>query len=333
MPPDTATPLRKLSGWVQGEPLLAVVLWGGIYPGAKLGLAEIPVLTFTYLRVVLAALVLAAAAGGWRPPSPFSLWKPLLGAGLAQTAFQLLLIAGLQRTTAGTSAILLAAAPLLTAAWLALARRERTTGRQWISLVVGLAGVGLVVRGGAAGFEWRHLAGNLLALAAAGAWSWYSLVIGPLVGELGTMRATGGAMAVAGILLSPIALAGAWRLPWAGISWTAWAGLVYGATAGMVVAMSLWGRSVGRLGPRQTMTYVYLEPVSAVLIAAVLLGESLHPVQAAGALLTFAGVWLAGTRDYGMGGSGAAAPEEAPAGGVYRIALTSAPTSRINDRK
>ena len=162
-----------------------------------------------------------------------------------------------------------------------------------ISLLVGLAGVGLVVRGGTGGFAWRHLAANLLALGAAGAWSWYSLAIGPLVGAVGTMRATGGGMAVAGILLSPLALAGVWRLPWAGISWAAWAGLVYGATAGMVVAMSLWGRSVGRLGPRQTMAYVYLEPVSAVLIAAVLLGESLHPIQALGALLTFAGVWLA----------------------------------------
>jgi drug/metabolite transporter (DMT)-like permease len=278
---------------VEWVPLLAVVLWGGIYPGAKLGLAEIPALTFTYLRVLLATLVLFAAAGGFGRRSAWSRWKPLLGAGLAQTAFQLLLIAGLARTTAGTSAILLAVAPLLTAAWLARARRERTTGRQWISLLVGLAGVGLVVRGGTAGFEWRHLAGNLLALGAAGAWSWYSLAIGPLVGAVGTMRATGGAMAVAGMLLSPIALTGVWHLPWAGISWAAWAGLVYGASAGMVVAMSLWGKSVGRLGPRQTMAYVYLEPVSAVLIAAALLGESLHPIQALGALLTFAGVWLA----------------------------------------
>jgi probable blue pigment (indigoidine) exporter len=41
------------------------------------------------------------------------------------------------------------------------------------------------------------------------------------------------------------------------------------------------------------MVYVYLEPVSAVVIAAILLGESLSATQAAGALLTFAGVWLA----------------------------------------
>jgi probable blue pigment (indigoidine) exporter len=41
------------------------------------------------------------------------------------------------------------------------------------------------------------------------------------------------------------------------------------------------------------MIYVYLEPVSAVVIAAILLGESLSAAQAAGALLTLAGVWLA----------------------------------------
>ena len=40
------------------------------------------------------------------------------------------------------------------------------------------------------------------------------------------------------------------------------------------------------------MIYVYLEPVSAVLIAAALLGESLSWIQAAGAVLAFMGVWL-----------------------------------------
>src|SRR5919202_731969 len=48
----------------RAEPFLAVILWGGIYPGAKLGLREMPVLSFTYWRILLAAVVLFAVS--WR---------------------------------------------------------------------------------------------------------------------------------------------------------------------------------------------------------------------------------------------------------------------------
>ena len=98
-----------IAKWIRVEPLVAVVLWGGIYPGAKLGLQEIPALSFTYLRLILAAIVLAAASGHGRSGWAWSLRGPALRAGAAQAAFQLLLIAGLARTTAGASAILLAA--------------------------------------------------------------------------------------------------------------------------------------------------------------------------------------------------------------------------------
>lgn len=286
--------LGRLIRWVRVGPLLAVVLWGGIYPGARLGLREIPVLSFTYLRIILATAVLFAVSG--RAPQLIlsrHLWKQLVRAGLAQTAFQALLLAGLARIPAGTSAILLATAPLMTAGWLALGGRERHAGRQWVGLVLGLGGVALVVRGGELGLDWPHLSGSVLGLGAAGAWAWYSLAIGPLVGSVGTLRATAWAMAVAALLLTPVSFAEAAHLWGKSISWPAWAGLVYGATAGMVVAMALWGRSVHTLGPRQTMIYAYLEPVSAVVIAALLLGESLRPMQAVGVLLIFAGVWLA----------------------------------------
>jgi drug/metabolite transporter (DMT)-like permease len=100
-------------------------------------------------------------------------------------------------------------------------------------------------------------------------------------------------MGIAMVLFAPLALSDVARHAWGAVSWPAWTGLVYGGTAGMVVAMALWGRSLHRFGQRPTMVYVYLEPVSAVVIAAIVLGESLTPVQAAGALLTLAGVWLA----------------------------------------
>ena len=299
--------MQRGGRWLHGEPLLAVILWGAIYPGAKLGLREIPVLDFAYLRIVLAAVLLLAVSHlgrgsrganarepAWRGSVPPQAQLGAVGiAGLAQAAFQILLIGGLRWTTAGISAILLASAPLLTTAWLAFRRRERATSRHWLGLGLGLAGVALVVRGAGIGLERSQILGDVLALAAAGAWVWYSLAIAPLVADAGTMRATGWAMAVAAILFTPFALAGVAHMPWAGVSWTAWAGLVYGATAGMVVAMALWGRSVHRLGPRATMLYAYLEPVSAVVIATVLLRETLTALQTAGAVLAFAGLWCA----------------------------------------
>ena len=177
--------------WLQIEALLAVILWGGVYPGAKLGLREIPVLSFTALHILVAMILLFAVSGRgqtWRLPR--SLWPPVLRAGLAQMAFQLLLIAGLRWTTASNSAILLATAPLLTAGWLAVIGRQSLGRRRWAGLAVGFVGVGLIVQSGL-GVTWAHLGGDVLALGAAGAWAWYGLVIGPLVRTLGAPRATG----------------------------------------------------------------------------------------------------------------------------------------------
>src|SRR5262249_9138045 len=72
--------------------------------------------------------------------------------------------------------------------------------RQWAGLVIGFVGVGLVVQGGS-GVTWSQLGGDLLALGAAGAWAWYGLVIGPLVGALGPVRATGWTMVVAALTI------------------------------------------------------------------------------------------------------------------------------------
>jgi drug/metabolite transporter (DMT)-like permease len=212
-------------------------------------------------------------------------------------------MAGLHRTTAGTSAILLATAPLLTAGWLAFTRREQLGSRQWVGLVVGLVGVGLVVQGGI-GATGSRLGGDLLALGAAAAWAWHGVVIGPLVGILGAPHATGWTMVVAAFCFTPLSFAEVRAHTWGSVPWEAWAGLIYGATVGMVLAMALWGRSIHRLGPQQTMLYVYLEPVSALVIAAVVLGERLRPIQAVGGLLAFAGVGLASSQDQAGHGKG-----------------------------
>ena len=286
--------MRGLTRWIHGEPLLAVVLWGGMYPGARIALREIPVLSFTRLRLVLGAAVLGTLWIRLRPSVPRHLWVPLVNAGIAQVAVLMIGYASLHMTTAGETAILFATAPILMSGWLAIYRGDRLDGRRCGGLLVGLTGVCLVVRGAAGGINVSHTVGDLLAIVGAAAWVWFSLAFSPVVGSLGMWRATGLNLGIAGLVLLPFALfEAAYNLWWSGVSKEAWGGLIYAAVVGGVVSTALWGRSMVRLGSRQTMVYGYLEPVSAVVIAAIVLGESLTAIQAVGALLTLAGVWLA----------------------------------------
>ena len=80
---------------------------------------------------------------------------------------------------------------------------------------------------------------------------------------------------------------------WGAVSSGAWAGLAYSAILGLAVPTALWVRSVGRYGTQATMNYGYIEPVAAVVVAAIILHEMLGPIQVLGSLLALAGVFLA----------------------------------------
>jgi drug/metabolite transporter (DMT)-like permease len=256
---------------------------------------EIPLLSFIAARLVIATVLLLVIGGGvgWLRAGRLA-WRDLLTAGLAQTSFQVMLLIGIAQTSAALSAILLATAPLLTGAWLGLTGKERLVGRQWLGLGLGLAGVALLV--GADGLSGSGtLVGNLVAFGAAVTWAWYGLAIGPLARGIGAVPASAATVGMATLILLPFGLSQASSVDWSQISLGAWLGLLYGAILGLVAATALWVRSVQRYGTQLTMNYGYLEPVAAIIIAAVLLGELLRPVQGVGAVLALVGVYLAST--------------------------------------
>ena len=288
------SPVAPLAPRRRSSPFGIVVLWGGNYPVIRLALREIPVLSLTFLRFILGAAILCVLWLPQRQPVSRPLWAQLANAGIAMFVLQIQVIASLHWTTAGQSAIFLAVSPIFTAVWLAFRRRDRRNARQWGGLLAGFVGVGLVVGGSPGRFEWSYAVGDLLAIGAAAAWVWYSLAISLIVGSLGMWQATCWVIVIAALAISPLTLVeAALHAWWRRVSWEAWGGLIYSAAAGFVVAMALWGRSMYRLGARQTMPYAYLEPVSAVVIAAIILGESLSAIQAVGAVLTLIGVRLA----------------------------------------
>ena len=207
--------------------------------------------------------------------------------------FQLLLFEGLDRTSASISAILLATAPVMTAGWLVARGRLHMRGRGWLGLGLGLTGVILVVGADGTRLTESSLMGNVIALAAAAAWAWYGLVIGSVARSVGPLSATASTLALSAVVLTPLGLGEMVSFDWSSVSIAGWTGILYGSIPGLVIATALWVQAIQRWGTQPTMNYGYVEPVAAVMIAAVVLGETLHPLQGLGAVLALAGVYLA----------------------------------------
>ena len=132
-----------------GGPALFVLLWSTGFVGAKYGLPYAPPFAFLAVRLALAAMLLAALAaalGSARMASRQQYGRAavvglLLHAGyLGGTFFGISL-----GVPAGVSSVIVSLQPVLTAVLAARVLGERPTARQWLGLVLGVAGVALVV--------------------------------------------------------------------------------------------------------------------------------------------------------------------------------------------
>lgn len=130
-------------------PILFVFLWSTGYLGAKFGLPFAPPFTFLLVRMVLAAGLLLLIARVTKTPFP----KTLLEIRHAAVAGLLLhggylggLFTGIHLgITAGISSIIVNLQPVLVSSLAAKILGETVTKRQWFGLLLGFAGVLLVV--------------------------------------------------------------------------------------------------------------------------------------------------------------------------------------------
>ncbi|MCG5238250.1 DMT family transporter [Azospirillum doebereinerae] len=136
--------------WLRAMPVVFVLLWSTGFIGAKYGLPYVEPLTFLLVRLALVAAVLTLVAVATRAPWPKS-WAAagrialagLLVHGVYLSGVFLAIAHGLP---AGVTALVVGIQPLLIAALSGPLLGERVNGRQWAGLLLGLAGVGLVVR-------------------------------------------------------------------------------------------------------------------------------------------------------------------------------------------
>ncbi|MEO1190829.1 MAG: DMT family transporter [Pseudomonadota bacterium] len=135
--------------WLALTPVFFVVLWSTGFIGAKLGLPDATPLFFLTLRYVAAAALLLAWMLLRREAWPRG-WRVYLDLALVGTLLHTFYLGGVfvaidRGLEAGTSALIVSLQPLLVAALAGVFLGERVRPIQWLGLVLGLAGVALVV--------------------------------------------------------------------------------------------------------------------------------------------------------------------------------------------
>lgn len=271
-----------------------VSIWGSGFLATKIGLQHAPPFTFLTLRFAVGIVCLVPIVVAMRPRFPATgiEWIHVVAAGLLMHAVHL---SGSHYTqylgmSAGITALLLSAQPLVTALIAARWMNEPLVARQWLGILVGLAGVTLVV--------WHKVdvreatLGSLIAvtvaLAGVTAGTLYQRIFCPLVdlrsSSLIQFAATLTVLMPLAFAVEDIEVRWSWKLA------AAIAFLVVGASILAVSALHLLMR---RGQAARVTSLVYLTPIFAVVLEWTMFDVTLSALSMAGIAMTCGGVALA----------------------------------------
>lgn len=292
-----AAPMGKgTAAPVKATPLLIAlfcVLWSSAFAAAKIGLLYCPPLLLLGVRFLCAgALILIACAlfGALRPLSRRD-WGALIVAGVLNNAAYLgLSYTGTVTVSSGLTAVIISANPLLTALLAGPVLGERLTVRKLGGVLLGMAGVAIVLRSRLADAH-EDLRGTLFVLAGLVALTAGTLVFKRLKTAAGLWQASGIQSLAAGIALLPVALAtenlAAVRLtPDLLMSFAYLVGPV------SIGGYSLWYFILGRSSATEATALHFIMPPLGLFFGWLLLGEHIPPLDFLGVLPIAAGIWL-----------------------------------------
>ena len=283
--------------------LVTVVIWSLNFSAVKVGIGEIAPLAFSVVRFTLGAAVTIAIVRWREGPLHFARrdWPLLVAAAIVGiTVNQFTFVNALAATTAVNVALLVGTIAVWTSILAVLAGQERLDLRHWAGVLLGFAGVALIVVGGPSvaggGLGGGALVGDLLALGVAISWAVYSVLIRPLMQRYSALQLSAFMMTVGTAALVPLAVPQLLAQDWSRVTPLGIGSLLYATFFSVVLTNVLYFTAVHRVGAARASLYTYLEPFLGVLFAVWLLAERVTPVQLAGGIVVVGSVVLARPR-------------------------------------
>jgi drug/metabolite transporter (DMT)-like permease len=269
------------------------LVWGAHWPITKIGLRDLPPFTYGVLRVATGLVVIVAILAvrrGLKLPDRRDL-PVILSVGLGQMAAAIALMnLALQLVAAGRSSILVYTMPLWVGLFQLSSLRAGGARRQVAGLLIGLAGIGLLLS--PQSIDWGspgQLLGSAALLVSAVMWAlttihlrrheWHGTPFSLMPWQL--------LVAIVPLAVLALTLEGGRTINW---SPTAIAAIIYSGP--IATALAYWlAQSVSRALSSLTATMGFLTvPVVGLISSWLMLGEPLTLLDLAGAAATLVGV-------------------------------------------
>jgi len=268
--------------------VLSSVSFGAMALFARLAYAEgVTPISLLFLRFSLAAVIMIGIARMRRESMPRG--RMLLGfvlmGGVGYVGQSLSFFTALTMANAGLVALLLYLYPAIVAVLSALFYHERLTGYRIIAIVLALAGTALTV---GPQLDARPL-GVLLGIGAALIYSVYIMAGTRLLRGATPIASSAVILSSAAFVFGGLVLVNGITLP-TGIG--GWIGVGGVAIVATVIAVTTFLIGLKLIGPTRASVLSTFEPVTTVVLAALLLGEPIGPWTSAGGALILAGALM-----------------------------------------
>ncbi|RYM02906.1 DMT family transporter [Sporolactobacillus sp. THM7-7] len=272
---------------------LANLFWAGNYIFGKYVVAEMTPVQMTFIRWLIAVLLLFPLSGYLEKPNWKNVWKEwkilLTLSVLGILGYNILLYEALRFTTPLNAALVNSINPALIALLAIWLLKEKLSPLNGFGMFVSLIGVLLVLTRGHLLhiFQIHYNTGDLLMLAAITVWSFYTL-IGRKMKRVPPIAATAVSATLGLIVLFPFFLLSGFSFQ---LNPSAVIGIFYIALFPSVCSFVFWNSAIREIGASRAGIFLNLLTVFTALLS-LLLGEAVTTPQIIGGLLVIAGVYL-----------------------------------------
>lgn len=279
--------------------VLVSLFWGGTFIAGRVATRTMDPITIAFFRFMVASIFLAAflttRERNWTKPTRRQ-WLLIIAASLTGiVSYNLFFFNGLKIIAANRASLIVALNPVVIMLAAGLLGMEKITGQRAVGILIALFGVSIVLTNG----NYSDLgssvgSGELFILGCVGSWVIYTIIGRVLVQELSPLVVTTHASIAGSLgLLIPAGLQMRTNI---GFTPGAILAVIFLGIFGTGVAFVWYYEGVQKLGPTRAGIFINLVPGWGVLLAAIVLGETVVLTSLLGGVVIVLGVLLTNQR-------------------------------------